>query len=30
MHLIKPGWAWTYLYKMTKTNVNQKGSALDM
>ena len=30
MCLIKQGWAWTYLFKMLKTNVDQKGEALDM
>ena len=24
MHLIKQGWAWTYLFKMIKTNVINK------
>ena len=27
---IKQGWAWTYLFKMIKTNVYQKGKALGM
>ena len=28
--LIKQGWASTYLFKIVKTNVDQKGEALDM
>ena len=27
---IKQGWAWTYLFKMVKTNIDQQGKALDM